>query len=113
MAGRRAPPLQGLRTWWTTWRLSAVGFVDEEAHHQGVPEFAASSLVVSAETPLLHKPHLSVEGDGSLVVRPYLQSNLVGASLPRPVDAARDQARADPHAPVRVDDRHPDARNTV
>src|SRR5919106_3687688 len=53
------------------------------------------------QIPLSLEAELLVQGDGCLVVRPHLQSDLVGACLSRPFDGCLEQRAPDPPAAMR------------
>ncbi len=60
--------------------------VEDEAHLNYIPHFTVPPSVVAKSTALRDESRPSVQPDGRLVMRPYIEPNLVGALRSRPGD---------------------------
>src|SRR5215217_4932155 len=79
---------------------------EAEPHDDGVPQLAARVAVVLDAPPLLDEPELPVERERRLVVRPYLEAELVQALLARTLDRRTEERRPDAAAAPLARDVH-------
>jgi hypothetical protein len=87
--------------------------IQDQRHHNGIPQGAVPPPVVTFEVTLLGKPGALVETTCPSVVGPHFEGHFVASTVACPVDRCGQQDATESDAPIPLKDRHPEMGETT